>query len=456
MQRQREPPIQGIYLAYFICWLLGIGCLFSWNSMLTIEDYYSAVFPRYHPTRVLILVYQPFALLTLSILAYNEARLNTHLRILLGFCIFFLSSLFIPLLDIGTFGHGGIGPFVGICLASALFGVADAHVQGGMAGDLSYMRPEFLQSFFAGLAASGTATSVLRMVTKAAFEDSQSGLRRGALTFFFISTFFVLICIVLYAFVFPHLEVVKYYRTIAASQGAKTIAPDLITAGMASASPEQDPEANKQGCRLSTLQLFVQNIDLVAALFLVYTLSLSIFPGFLAEDTGSHHLGSWYAIVLIAMFNVGDFLARYIPLIEKLRLESRCGLLLAACSRFLLIPTFYFTAKYGTQGWMLFLCVVLGLSNGYLTSPNGLQYHSDPALIQKRVPLRKVATDLGKRGREGGVQHDVNNIEEKQQGEEQVERSSRHNQACMKGEEATVSDGGSIFQQIAGHAAYAN
>lgn len=379
MQPQPEPPTKGLYIAYFACWLLGIGCLFSWNSMLTIEDYYSAIFPHYHPTRVLILVYQPFALLTLSLLAYNEARVNTRLRILLGYCLFFLSSLFIPILDLGTSGHGGIGPFVGICLASALFGVADAHVQGGMAGDLSYMRPEFLQSFFAGLAASGTATSALRLVTKAAFENSQNGLRKGALTFFFISTFFVLICILLYAFVFPHLEVVKYYRSIAASQGATMVAADLAAGGMTSENLKQDSEANKQRTRLTFLQLLAQNADLAAALFFVYTLSLSIFPGFLAEDTGSHSLGSWYAIVLIAMFNVGDFLARYIPLIGKLRLESRCGLLFAACSRFLLIPCFYFTAKYGTQGWMLLLCIVLGISNGYLTicilvtAPKGYQ-----------------------------------------------------------------------------------
>lgn len=37
-----------------------------------------------------------------------------------------------------------------------------------------------MQSFFAGLAASGTATSALRLVTKAAFESSQNGLRKGA------------------------------------------------------------------------------------------------------------------------------------------------------------------------------------------------------------------------------------------------------------------------------------
>jgi len=28
-----------------VCWLLGNGSLFAWNSMLTIEDYYGKIFP---------------------------------------------------------------------------------------------------------------------------------------------------------------------------------------------------------------------------------------------------------------------------------------------------------------------------------------------------------------------------------------------------------------------------
>lgn len=39
-----------------------------------------------------------------------------------------------------------------------------------------------MQSFFAGLAASGSITSALRFITKAAFENSQDGLRKGAST----------------------------------------------------------------------------------------------------------------------------------------------------------------------------------------------------------------------------------------------------------------------------------
>lgn len=181
--------LQGKYAAMVVCWLLGNGCLFSWNSMLTIEDYYVYLFPKYHPSRVLTLVYQPFALGTISILAYLEAKINTRKRNLFGYMLFFICSLLVLILDLATSGKGGLGPFIGICVISGGFGVADAHVQGGMVGDLSFMQPELMQSFLAGAAASGALTSGLRLVTKAAFENSKNGLRKGALLFFAISHF---------------------------------------------------------------------------------------------------------------------------------------------------------------------------------------------------------------------------------------------------------------------------
>ncbi|KAJ1386799.1 Equilibrative nucleoside transporter [Sesbania bispinosa] len=311
-----EPPtrIGGKYAAIVVCWLLGNGCLFSWNSMLTIEDYYVNLFPKYHPSRVLTLVYQPFAFGTLAILAFKEEKINTRTRNLFGFTLFFLATLAVLILDLATSGKGGLGTFIGICIISGAFGIADAHAQGGMVGDLSYMLPEFIQSLLAGMAASGALTSALRLITKAAFENSEDGLRKGAILFFAITTFFELLCVVLYAFVFPKLPIVKYYRSKAASEGAKTVSADLA-----------------------------------------------------AEDTGSHSLGSWYALVLIAMYNVCDLIGRYIPLLKVLKLESRKLITTTVICRFLFVPAFYFTAKYGTQGWMIMLTSFLGLSNGYLT-----------------------------------------------------------------------------------------
>lgn len=353
--------LEGKYSAMLVCWFLGLGSLVSWNSMLTIEDYYYKLFPDYHPARVLTLIYQPFALGALAILAYKESKIDTRRRNLTGYILFFTSTFLLLLLDLATSGKGGIGSYVGICVIVASFGVADAHVQGGMVGDLSFMCPEFIQSFLAGLAASGALTSALRLMTKAAFEKSNNGLRKGTMLFLAISTIFEFLCILLYAFFFPKLPIVKYYRSKAASEGSRTVSADLAAAGI------EDVVDAKEQERLSNKQLFLQNMDYALDLFLIYVLTLSIFPGFLYENTGKHRLGSWYALVLIAMYNLWDLISRYIPLVECLKLKSRKGLTLAILSRFFLIPAFYFTAKYGDQGWMIMLTSLLGLSNGYLT-----------------------------------------------------------------------------------------
>ncbi|KAI8525343.1 hypothetical protein RHMOL_Rhmol13G0223400 [Rhododendron molle] len=213
--------LQGQLFAMVVCFILGLGSLVAWQSMLTISDYYYELFPKYHPARVLTLVYQPFALGTIAILAHTEAKSDTRQRNMTGYILFFLSTLALlvvstakahlygyellhildfilvlgagpydsPLfrciwlwllqLDLATSGKGGIGNYIGICVIVAAFGVADAHVEGGMVGDLSLMCPNFMQSFLAGLAAAGALTSALRLITKAAFEKSANGLRKG-------------------------------------------------------------------------------------------------------------------------------------------------------------------------------------------------------------------------------------------------------------------------------------
>lgn len=145
------------------------------------------LFKKYHPARVLTLVYQPFALGTIAILAHTEAKSDTRQRNITGYILFFISTLALlvvstakahlygyellqildfilvlvpgpydsPLfrciwlwllqLDLATSGKGGIGNYIGICVIVAAFGIADAHVEGGMVGDLSLMCPDFMQ-----------------------------------------------------------------------------------------------------------------------------------------------------------------------------------------------------------------------------------------------------------------------------------------------------------------------
>ncbi|GMN50935.1 hypothetical protein TIFTF001_020095 [Ficus carica] len=321
---------EGRYKAILVCWVLGLGSLVAWNSMLTIGDYYYALFPHYHPSRVLTIVYQPFAVGCMAILAYHEAKIDTRTRNIFGYSLFFISTFLLIVVDLVSHGKGGVAPYVGICILVAFFGIADAHVQGGMIGDLSFMLPEFIQSFMAGLAGSA------------------------------ISAFFEFICIFLYAYVFPKLPIVKHFRKKAALEGSKTVASDLAAVGV-------ETQSDQPIERMSKKQLILENIDYVLGLYLIYVVTLSIFPGFLYENTGNHKLGTWYPLVLVAMYNALDFVGRYTPLVKRLNLESRKGLFISIITRFLFIPAFYFTAKYADKGWMIMLISLLGLTNGHLT-----------------------------------------------------------------------------------------
>ncbi|WJX26507.1 Epsin-3, clathrin recruitment and traffic between the Golgi and endosome [Trifolium repens] len=325
--------LKGKFQAQVVCFVLGLGSLVAWNSMMTIGDYYYKLFPTYHPSRVLTIIYLPFSLVTMIILTHNESRINTRMRVItINRICPFLHLHFVSSCYLAMSGKGGIVHYIGLCALSASFGVADALVQGGMVGDMSFMCPEFIQSFLAGLAASGVLTSALRFLTKVAFEKLDDGLQKGA-----------------------------------SSEASKTVSADLAAAGIQNETNQQVGFDDKQHERLSNRQLFLQNIDYAIDLFLIYVLTLSIVPGFLYKNTGSHQLGKWYALVLIAMYNISDLISRYIPLIKLLKLESRKCLLAAILSRLLLIPAFYFTAKYGDQGWMIVLVSFLGLTNGYLT-----------------------------------------------------------------------------------------
>ncbi|KAI3498867.1 hypothetical protein L1887_34653 [Cichorium endivia] len=291
---QTPVKLEGKFGAIIICWILGIGSLISWNSLTSIEDYYYDVFPDYHPSRVLTLVYQPFAFGTMAFLAYNESKIDTRKRNVVGYIMFFLATLALLLLDLATFGKGSIESYMGICLFVATFGVADALVQGGMIGDLALMCPEFIQSFLAGMAASGALTSALRLLTEAAFNNYENGLRKGALLFLSISTLFVFSCVFLYAFIFTKLPIVKHYRRKAAIEGSQTVSSDLSAAGIQTDLTQKLVNGDPGNLdRLSNKQLLFENFDYALDLFLIFALTLSIFPGFLYENTGKHQLGSW-------------------------------------------------------------------------------------------------------------------------------------------------------------------
>lgn len=103
---------------------------------------------------------------------------------------------------------------------------------------------------------------------------------------------------------------------------------------------------------------------------LIYVVTLSIFPGFIAENLKSELLKDWYPVLLITIYNVSDLVGKsltavYVP--ESIKLATW-----GCVSRLLFYPLF--AACLHGFDWMktevpvLFLTCMLGLTNGFLTS----------------------------------------------------------------------------------------
>ena len=117
----------------------------------------------------------------------------------------------------------------------------------------------------------------------------------------------------------------------------------------------------------------------------VYTITLAIFPGFLAEDISSQQLGSWYPVLLITAFNVADVIGKTLPVQEQFAMQNKVWILNLCLARILFLPAFYLAASQGFgPSVMSLLTLALGLSNGYLTAvsmmvaPVGLQVSTCP------------------------------------------------------------------------------
>ncbi|GAB4815688.1 hypothetical protein N2152v2_002734 [Parachlorella kessleri] len=107
---------------------------------------------------------------------------------------------------------------------------------------------------------------------------------------------------------------------------------------------------------------------LAASNVVIYTVTLSIFPGVLAEDVSSARLGSWYPVALITLFNFTDWAGKSLPGWAPLRLRDDVVILRSTTARALFVPAFLWAAASGAGPAVIgLLTLLLGLSNGYLT-----------------------------------------------------------------------------------------
>ncbi|XP_071715086.1 equilibrative nucleotide transporter 8-like [Rutidosis leptorrhynchoides] len=348
-------PKDTYHLAYMIHFLLGAGYLVPWNAFITAVDYFQFLYPEKHISKVFSVGYMSAALTVLFTLMCwsRSSRIklpSVRTRMNVGQGLFILALMVAPLTDwidhgVRTANESNIAFVVLVTMVMAS-GLADGLVGGSLVGATGELPGRYMQAVFAGNATAGLVVSILRIITKASLPHTQNGLQKSTQIYFVFSALIVGLCIIC-TNVLHKLPVIKCYHNKKQTDLSQNIS---IT---------------------SNFWDVVKKIRWqVIAVFMLYVVSLSIFPGYLSENVVSSNFKDWYPIILITTFNVGDFFGKCLTAIY-VPIESK-GAIWCCLVRVLFYPLFvgciHGPKWMHSEGPVIVLTLMLGTSNGYLTS----------------------------------------------------------------------------------------
>lgn len=212
----------------------------------------------------------------------------------------------------------------------------------------------------------------MRVITKAMYPQDAHGLRSSANLYFGVSIIFMAICLVCYN-VAGKLPVIQYYNDLKMQAVNEERVEKSILGGSA---------------WRSTVWEVVGRVKWFGfGIFLIYLVTLSIFPGYITEDVHSQILKDWYSIILISGYNVFDLVGKSLPAIYLL--ENAKIAIAATVGRLLFYPLFlgclHGPKFFRTEIPVSILTCLLGLTNGYFTAVLMI-------LAPKSVPLQHAET----------------------------------------------------------------
>ncbi|KAL4564006.1 hypothetical protein LXL04_028055 [Taraxacum kok-saghyz] len=334
-------------LAYMIHFLLGAGNLLPWNALITAIDYFAYLYPEKHIGKVFSVAYMSSSLLVLVVMIiWSDFSRNVSFRVRVnfGFTVFVVSLMVSPIIDWGwcSLEKSNVTFYV-VVVCVVMCGLADGLIGGSLIGSAGKLPKEYMQAIFAGTASSGILVSLLRIITKASLPHNPQGLRTSAHFYFIVATVILMVCIVCCTLLYKLPCMEHHYKQLQHNHQTST----------------------------TKIRDIARTIQWPAlGIFIIYTVTLSIFPGFISENINSKLLKDWYPIILITTYNIADFLGKSFT--GFFMVESIGKAVWGCVGRLVFYPVFTVCLHgpewFRSEGFVVFLTFALGLTNGYLTS----------------------------------------------------------------------------------------
>ncbi|EMD40447.1 hypothetical protein CERSUDRAFT_148466 [Gelatoporia subvermispora B] len=378
-----------------IHFILGCAVLLPWNALITATPYFmsrlagssiQSSFSSYLSTT--------FTAANLGFLAHATAtskQASNTRRVL--FSISWLTLLSF-LLTLSTYIHAPAALFSAFVLLNGIAqAAAGSYLQTAVVAIASLFGPRTMQAVMSGQAAVGVAVSAVQVISAAtslngpapsmspAIEarDASEPEETSAFIFFALSTLFLLVAAGAYCML-VRLPMYKYVVERSQMAGGHTPGmPGQLDDAETDFEPHQ--RARHDG-KSDMVRLAKLNLPYNVAVACVFAITLSVFPPLTVSvrptNPATHPL--LFSVVHFLIFNVGDFLGRYLCSFPRLLVWSARRLLTLSLARTLFVPLFLMcNIQWGASSLptnpiissdVLFMTILLafGLSNGYVSS----------------------------------------------------------------------------------------
>ena len=350
---------------------LGIGSLLSWNTILTELDYFFEHMKNYNPATVFSNI--NFAInLTLQLILLSTKKMFSYKTFFTVGLLFYISSMIaLGILPIILDEYKG---FLASCVFVFINGFGNAIIQSSMFALVSFFPIENTIAVGTGQGISGILMNIIRYFIL--FFSSVINTDRGALIFFGISTFILIIVFYQLIKIYKNPYFTLKLKTIGEIQGEKEEKEKLLE--------EQDEQGGQELQNLDNTQeekkednnqknkgllfLFWKIFDINFMIFLCFAITIGLYPGTcLKPDFFGISLG-YHVNTIIFLFNMFDTLGR--QLVSYIKKPTKTHLYLISFSRLLflfLIPGIPYLKNKVTFDMSIITCLsvsLMALTNG--------------------------------------------------------------------------------------------
>ncbi|XP_059204873.1 equilibrative nucleoside transporter 4 isoform X2 [Centropristis striata] len=388
---------------YFAMLLAGVGFLLPYNSFITDVDYLHHKFEGTSIVFDMSLVYILVALLAVILNNVLVERLSMHTRITVGY-IFALGPLvFVSVFDVWLAKFTTRQAYVINLVSVGVVAFGCTVQQSSFYGYMGMLPKRYTQGVMTGESTAGVIISLSRIFTKLLIPDE----RRNTLIFFLVSISMEMLCFLLHLVV-RRSQFVRYYTNhaqgkgsgkardprdngtgyrvhhdVTAEEGNGGTAPSTTEEGIEDFeggtyvrfdAPKAKIRRTWPGVRDMILHRYVVSRVIWAymlSIAVTYSITLCLFPG-LESEIRNPMLGEWLPILIMATFNMSDFVGKILAALPYDWSGGR--LLFFSCLRVVFIPLFVMCVfppaapTLSHPAWPCLFSLLMGVTNGYFGS----------------------------------------------------------------------------------------